>query len=486
MFSITLSNFRSFKDQTFDFDKFNVLIGENSSGKSSLIKFILALKQTLQAPANREINLLFNGEYVDLGSYAESIYYHDEELPLKFKFSFGQPYIEFFFAYMGDYHYSSKIKNVRSMKAYLGDNILGSITEASFELNKELNDHSSIKTRIKNSVLGELIFEYVTSDPKLVKSSLSEAKCNLKYLDYATNLVYEMINVGFTKDGFLSIVDGSDLRSACRKIFGLTEESVRNYTQKDLQKALKNSSRLYQRVAFLLVTQNFIRSTVESTEYINPIHTVLERFFIRKDKRRFSSINNLEDVLAFFNAMDDTKQKIFNKYVKILKKMGIADDLKIIGDERLPMTELRVKVKDLMSNISDVGYGVSLQLPIILKALLADTLSDGTKKIIMIEQPEVHLHPRLHSALVETLAELSKNTIYFIETHSEHVVRKLQVIVKDRYADIQPENVTIHYLSRKSKQSEVSSYKILPNGLFNKPFPSGFFDNSYLLSKQLL
>jgi predicted ATPase len=486
MFSVTLTNYRSFKNQTFDFDKFNVLIGENSSGKSSLIKFLLALKQTLQAPANREINLLFSGEYVDLGSYGESIYYHDQSLPLKFQFAFGQQYVEYFFLFMNAFQYRPNAKNNRLIEEYLDDNVIDSKSEVSYELTKDLNVHSTIKTRIKNSVLGELVVEYLVEDSKSSKTNLLEPRCNLKYLDYSSKTIFVIENVGFSKDGFLSIIDGSDMRIGCRTIFGLTEDGVHKFNKKELEDKIYDSNRLFQRVAFLLVIQNFLRLTIESIEYINPIHTSLERFAIRKDKRKFTTINDLDDVLSFFNAMDATKEQVFKKYVKILKRLGIADDLKIIGDERLPITELRVKVKDLMSNISDVGYGVSLQLPIILKALLADSMADGIRKIIIIEQPEVHLHPKLHSALVETLVELSKHTTYFIETHSEHVVRKLQVLVKKGRAGIKSENVTIHYLARKAKHSEVSTYKILPNGLFNKSFPTGFFDNSYLLSKQLL
>ena len=66
----------------------NILIGENSSGKSSLIKFFLALKQTFEVPNNKESNFTLTGEYADLGNYKETIYYHNEDLPLEFGFTF--------------------------------------------------------------------------------------------------------------------------------------------------------------------------------------------------------------------------------------------------------------------------------------------------------------------------------------------------------------------------------------------------------------
>ncbi|HWY10784.1 MAG TPA: AAA family ATPase [Bacteroidia bacterium] len=81
---IGIDNFRSFKGQEFGFSKVNILIGENSAGKSSLLKFILALKQTM----NKGTNLKLHGEYVDLGNYQEVIYYHELSNKLRFSFNF--------------------------------------------------------------------------------------------------------------------------------------------------------------------------------------------------------------------------------------------------------------------------------------------------------------------------------------------------------------------------------------------------------------
>ncbi|MCG8838854.1 AAA family ATPase [Tenacibaculum dicentrarchi] len=50
MFKYTLNNFRSYNNQQFDFKRINILIGENSGGKSSLIKSLLSLKQTIENP----------------------------------------------------------------------------------------------------------------------------------------------------------------------------------------------------------------------------------------------------------------------------------------------------------------------------------------------------------------------------------------------------------------------------------------------------
>lgn len=482
MFSITLTNFRSFHNQTFDFNNFNILIGENSSGKSSIFKFLLALKQSLQPPDNREINMLFKGEYVDLGSYTESIYYHKENLPLSFSFKFAEQQVAYFYEFMVEERYKSNKKTEKFLQTLLDDDVLKSSTELSFTLTKELNNHQTIKSVINNSILGELHFEYPTETK--ISKSLNTDLCDIFYDDKKAKTRYRLKDVGYNKDGFMTIIEGTDLRSRCRTTFipeGLTLQDLSLKQRKEYTKA---GDRLFYRVAFLLLSQNLIRDTLTQIEYINPIHTSIARYSVKTDKKLIFTINDLNDVLAYFTDMDAAKKTIFEKYVRILKKLGIADDIVIIEDQRLPIQELRVKVKDLTSNISDVGYGVSLQLPIILKALLAEL--SGERKFILIEQPEVHLHPKLHASLVEALLSLSKNTTYFIETHSEHIVRKLQVAVKESHQGKLADQITVHYLVRQNDRSVVSSHCIGRDGLFESPFPSGFFDNSFLLSRQLL
>jgi predicted ATPase len=145
-----------------------------------------------------------------------------------------------------------------------------------------------------------------------------------------------------------------------------------------------------------------------------------------------------------------------------------------------------IKINDLDSNIQDVGLGVALQLPIIAQALIDNEyiISNIKGKILLIEQPEIHLHPRLQAKLIEVLVKYAPNNTYIIETHSEHIVRKLQVLVKE--GSLQPEDVSINYLARGDGGSKTVKHNILPNGQMETPFPKGFYDNTYTLFKALL
>ena len=57
MFKLTLNNYRGFLKEEFDFSRINILIGENSSGKSSLLKLLLSFKESMENPNDKEINL---------------------------------------------------------------------------------------------------------------------------------------------------------------------------------------------------------------------------------------------------------------------------------------------------------------------------------------------------------------------------------------------------------------------------------------------
>ena len=289
-------------------------------------------------------------------------------------------------------------------------------------------------------------------------------------------------DITYDKEGFLSLVKGSSLHSSIRGFYKFSEEDL--VQDGEAKIAFQNA---FFPIAYLLVIQNYLKYYIEKIEYINPIKTFPSRIYLVKDDKQAAHINDIEDFVNFFSRNKELSDKYLKDFIKILNDFGIANELEILKDERLPVLELRVKINDLFSNINDVGYGVSLQLPIILKCFLAEVMPEKHGSIIFIEQPEVHLHPKLHAKLIETILKLSKHTTYFIETHSEHIIRKLQVAVKNKSTSkVVSDDVTIHYLIRGKKVSVVTHHTIQESGKLNPVFASGFFDNSYMLSKELL
>jgi predicted ATPase len=129
------------------------------------------------------------------------------------------------------------------------------------------------------------------------------------------------------------------------------------------------------------------------------------------------------------------------------------------------------------------GFGIMYALPILIALL--DTSVDG---IVILENPEAHLHPRGQLKIGELMARAaSTGTQVIVESHSDHVLNGVRLAVKDEI--ISPESIKIHYFSRAIEQSKantiVSSPTIDADGRLDQ-WPDGFFDEMDKALERLL
>lgn len=492
MFKLVLNNFRSFQNEEFDFSRVNILIGENSSGKSSLLKFLLALKQSLDPPNSREYNFTFRGEYTDLGNYRDAVFYSMEDMPISFKFTFDKKYNEYFPLIFEEENLTEE-ENQNRLNRILS--LIGKAQEHNtsvlYVLKKQLNKHETIETFFSNDGIGELkVIHSLHETKKEEKIVYVNETCTLQFKDHVKGVVFEFTDIEFEKNGFMSLIVGSSLHNSIKKTLGISSDffdaTVDDEIGDDVKSLILEADRVFYNIAFLIVSQNYLRYLVSKIDFINPINTKPSRFYVTRDEQKNNLIRDIEDVVDFLGRNNEVSKEAFKDLNRILKQFGLTDEIELIQDDRLPVKELKVKIKDLYSNVMDVGYGVVLQIPIIFKALLAERIVQRRNSIIIIEQPEVHLHPKLHAAFIDTLLSLGQNNIYFIETHSEHIIRKLQLIVKNKLHDISKNDISINYLVREDGKSVKTKHSINDEGILTPSFPSGFFDNSYLLSLNLL
>ncbi len=117
---------------------------------------------------------------------------------------------------------------------------------------------------------------------------------------------------------------------------------------------------------------------------------------------------------------------LFCKTGDWLQRMGLADGLEIVQLGKSPLFELRILREGNSTNLKDVGVGVSQVLPVIVAALHAEP-----GHIVLIEEPESHLHPLAQSQLAELFACVSRerNIQFIVETHSEHLFRRMQTLI---------------------------------------------------------
>lgn len=134
----------------------------------------------------------------------------------------------------------------------------------------------------------------------------------------------------------------------------------------------------------------------------------------------------------------------------------------------------------LKHQAQDIGVGVSQVLPVVVAA------QEGNASVVCIEQPELHVHPAVQVGLGDLFIDgaLNKGLSFLIETHSEHLIlrllRRIREATKEeiRHDDIPvtPDLVGVYYLSKESGHVVVTEIPITDEGEFDKPWPSGFFE----------
>ena len=161
---------------------------------------------------------------------------------------------------------------------------------------------------------------------------------------------------------------------------------------------------------------------------------------------------------------------------KWLSRLDIGYRLKVkpIGERHSDLFEVRLsdmrQDSEVEVGLTDVGFGISQILPFVVQSLAS------TEQIISIEQPEVHIHPRLQADLGELLAECIRGPFrhqYLIETHSEHLVLRLQRLIREKR--LQPNDLAVIYVERGGTGSRVKQLELDEQGEFVSDWPGGFF-----------
>ena len=168
--------------------------------------------------------------------------------------------------------------------------------------------------------------------------------------------------------------------------------------------------------------------------------------------------------------------ELVNQANKWLSRLDIGYKLIVtpIGKGDSDLFEVRLADATRANNINvalpDVGFGVSQILPFIVQSLAAK------ERIISIEQPEVHIHPRLQADLGELIAAAIRAPYshqYLIETHSEHLVLRIQKLVRE--GKLRPEDVAVIFVSRGAEGSTIKRLVLDGDGDFVDEWPGGFF-----------
>ena len=165
-----------------------------------------------------------------------------------------------------------------------------------------------------------------------------------------------------------------------------------------------------------------------------------------------------------------------------LRYLGVADSVESRDRGKLGH-ELKVTINEGANeqDLTHVGVGVSQVLPILVMCLIADR-----DNVLLFEQPELHLHPKVQTLLGDfflSMALMDKQCL--IETHSEYLINRLRFRAAAANADEVTKRMTIYFVEKKKNRSEfrpvvVNEFGAIPD------WPDGFFDQSQDEAEQII
>ena len=118
------------------------------------------------------------------------------------------------------------------------------------------------------------------------------------------------------------------------------------------------------------------------------------------------------------------------------------------------------RAKGPWRNLIDVGYGVSQVLPVI-----AELFRPGRSRVFLLQQPEVHLHPSSQAALGTLFCQVAGlDRQLIVETHSDHLLDRVRMDVRDGATDLKPEDVSILFFERSDLEVNIHSLRIDQEG----------------------
>lgn len=477
----SIKNFKGFKNPAeLTFAPLTLIYGPNSAGKSSIIHALMLLQQSLAKPT-KTTGLLSNGDMIDLGSYLTMVNKHNTELniefnikyePIKYKLnaidelqsSFGSKnHREHTFVYSfyknddqnKSFSYLSRVdfqvKNIDPKK--MGENLL----ELSFtsrlngRKNYSLQDalQACQKFSYSSKEFAQLHTTYISRKISFLSSEKDKDKFNKRIFDF-------IASSDFRRDPTSSTPST------------INYEISRKNHESDLMLAELEAGRTVNDLS------REVKDKLSSISYLGPLRSYPSRVYnITEDYK--NSVGKLGENIATFLYLDQ-EGNLLNKINDTFSSFNIPYKISMenLGNNEISGSVVSIKLFDTRSKVmvapSDVGFGIGQILPILVEG--------WTKResIICVEQPEIHLHPRLQAELAEFFCNTYKenNNQWVIETHSESLLLRLQKLIRKKV--ILPEMISVLYVDSDHDGTYVSKIRLDSRGDFLDMWPDGFFE----------
>jgi predicted ATP-dependent endonuclease of OLD family len=506
MNKIGFKNFRRFQNfEPLEYRGITFLVGRNNAGKSTLVKALLIIENYFNSRSFDTISFSKNIlEEANIVTFGRALNFHAKQK--------GEKYISFI-QEMHGYLIEINVKG-QDDNTYANIQTL-TITQLKinliyyFDMNSKILRVTKIRDeKIENdskkniSTLEEQIAitkkQLVGLKFKKTSKEYIETNSRLENLHMKLANVYKSNNNSdFGKILFTLEEDFEDTKSLRDLVERLVSNSEFLYKIdfNKSQKGLHTSKEFEDLLAFkefgpYLITTHFdsLLSSINdySYSYIGGNLGKQSALFAIRDKN-----NSLTQVIHEFKQFNISKgEEIYRFVIKWMKEFEIGEDF-IISMHAGEAYELKIVSNNSEIHLADKGMGtIQLMLLVLNLACVIKDIkesSDDFQKTVIIEEPELNLHPALQSKLADLFLEVYLNykIRFIVETHSEYLIRKTQLLVKEKEFEIKPnENpFSVIYFDKDLTQWNMNYRE---DGKFIEDFGKGFYDESSLLTLNLL
>lgn len=414
--NIKIENFKSWENLELNFSPISGMFGPNSSGKSSLLQFLLMLKQTKET-IDRSLALDFGGSksYANLGNFLDVIFNHETKKELKWEIKWKLP---------KKLELSDPLTHTRKI-LFRSDEM-------------ELKAAVSLRNQLVSTNYLEYIFDNQNFILKRKKSKPSS---------------FKITSVGESNFRFIRNVG---------RVWDMPSP-VKSY-------AFPDRAKTYFQNAGLL--SNFERSyedLIDNIYYLGPLREYPKREYIWSGSSPLDvgpRGERVVDALLAAKSRDEKRNlgprkrnKSFEEMIAYwLKELGLIYDFNVIEiaeSSNLYKVQIKKDKKSAPVLITDVGFGLSQFLPVLVLLYYVPKNS-----VVLLEQPEIHLHPAVQSGLADVLinAVKTRKIQVVVESHSEHLLRRLQRRVAED--EISNDDISLYFSQTVDGKSKITPLRL--------------------------
>ncbi len=462
MNSIRLQNFRSFRDTgTIELRPLTILVGANSSGKSSFLRFFPLMKQTGEAFSGAP--LLWNGRYVDFGDISTVMRRGAEDRNIVVELGLPLPIDDIPSAKLA-LTLGERDRNtvLRKLTFTSGNDTCDLRIDGSQKVEKLLvngeelaalaaDEDQRVPEQIPLESTPSMFLPILLDDRRLLEWAVRQLSPHLVALansglplDIEFKALHSIKYRADPKD-FHSDLVGLHDGAAWKQTLARTTPDNRRIEQ------MRRLTFVGQIPALLIFAARWFSGIARAIGYFLPVRKAPDRF----ERRQELSVQQLDpsgDNLAMLLlSLSPTERADFSQWAK--KSFGFGLNVESTASH----VSILIEEGNQSFNLIDMGYGISQVLPVILQCWLATKRpslvwsryrTQVAPAITAIEQPELHLHPRLQTNLADlfvgvvneskTEAALSRRVAparLLIETHSEPLISRLGELVSEGKLD---------------------------------------------------